>query len=116
MSTAYGQSYTDKKTQSAMMRFLKQSNKFTGNRRLGKAKPVTQLNRDKKPATDFFDNPQLQRVSKGSPVGSNKLERVSEKPKRISARYESQKNNYKPRSKKATGRPRNTSSINRRYK
>lgn len=116
-SVDYGQSYTDKKTQGAMMRFLKQSNKLTtGSKRIGKAKPRTQLNKDSKPKNDYFDNPRLQSRRGGGPKGSELRERTSEKPLPIKARYESQQNNYKPTGKKATGRPKNTSKVNPRYK
>jgi len=108
-ATDYGQSYTDKATQRKMVKFMRVS------QRLGKVAPKTKLNSDAKPKHDFFDNPRLQSAAKGRAKGSNLDERDSEKPKAIKARNESQKNNYKPKSK-STGRPKNTSSINRKYK
>jgi hypothetical protein len=116
MSTDYGQSYTDKKTQSTMMRFLKKSNQFTGSSRVGASKPKTQLNKDSKPKNDFFDNPRLKVNSKGRAKGSNADERLNESPVKLNKRNETQKNDWKPRGKKATGRPTNTSKISRRWK
>jgi hypothetical protein len=116
MSVEYGNSYTDKKTQSTMMKFLKKSNQFTGSSRLGKSQPRTQLNKDAKPKNDFFDNPRLKVNSKGLAKGSNFDERQNEKPVKLNKRNESQKTDYKPRSKKATGRPTNISKVSRRFK
>ena len=113
----YGKSYTDSKTQSQMMRFLKQSNKLTSPSRRGRSKPSTSLNKDPSPKHDAeYENPILQSAAKGSPKGSNFDERRNEKPMKVPHKPEKQKNNYKPRSKKATARPANISKINRRYK
>ena len=111
----YGQSYTDPKTQGLMMRFLRKSNQFTGLRRLGKAQPRTQLNKDAKPKNDSYDNPRLKVASKGLAKGSNFDELQSEKPMKLAKRNESQKNNYAPKSK-SHARPSNTSKVSRRWK
>jgi hypothetical protein len=116
MAVKYGQSYTDPKTQSKMMRFLKLSNQFTGSRRLGKVQPKTQLNKDTKPRTDAFDNPRLRANSKGLAKGSNFDERQSEKPLKIAKRNESQKNENIIGRRPGPSRPRNTSKVNRRFK
>ena len=115
MSVTYGDSYTDPKTQRTMMRFLKQSNKYTGSRQLGASKPKTQLNKDAKPPTDSYDNPRLRANSKGLAKGSNFDERQSEKPMKLAKRNESQKNNYAPKSK-SHARPKATSKVSRRWK
>ncbi len=112
----YGNSYSDKKTQSTMMRVLRLSNKLTGSSRLGTKKPKTQLNKDAKPANDSYDAKITNSAKKGSVKGSEWQERLNQKPLALKKRNESQKNDYKPRSKKATARPTNTSSINRKYK
>lgn len=115
MAVDYGQSYSDKKTQSLMMRFLKKSNQYTGSRRLGNAAPKTSMNKQPRAKNDFFDNPRLQAAAKGSPVGSNKNERVSETPMRIRKRLEKQNNTAGPRITKKSPPPK-TSRVNRRYK
>jgi hypothetical protein len=111
-SVNYGQGYTDKKTQSQMMKFLKASSKFTGSSRLGKSKPNTQLNRDSKPSTDFFDNPLLQNKKKGS----NRDERVSEKPLSIKKRNEKQNNKMGPKITKKTTPRKNSAGYSTKYK
>ena len=113
----YGKSHTDSKTQSQMMRFLKQSNKLTSPSRRGRSKPSTSLNKDPHPKHDAeYENPLLQKGGNGPVKGSNWDERRNEKPMKVPHRPEKQKNNYKPRSKKATGRPTNTSKVNRSFK
>lgn len=100
MSVEYGKSYTDSKTQSQMMRFLKASSRLTGMTRRGRSKPSTQLNRDPHPKHDAeYENPLALKANKGPVKGSNWDERRNEKPMKV-----------------PLGRPRNTSKVNRRYK
>ena len=117
MSVEYGQSYTDPKTQSQMMKFLKKSNQLTGNPRRGRAKPHTQLNRDPHPKHDAeYEAPIAQKGGRGPVKGSNWDERLNEKPMKIHHKPEKQKANYKPNGKRSTGRPKATGKVNRRFK
>ena len=109
MAEVYGQSYTDKATQRKMVKFMKVSS------RLGKSAPKTKLNSDAKPKNDNMGDPKLNRSTKGEAHGVEFQEKRNNKPIALKKRNESQKNNYKPKSK-STGRPTNTSSINRKYK
>lgn len=110
MATVYGKSYTDSKTQSRMMKFLRASTRLTS-----KVTPRTQLNKQPGVKNDYSGDKKLQRVNHGPASHSPYDERISDKPMSIRQRHESQKTNYKPGSK-SHSRPRNHSKVNRKFK
>jgi hypothetical protein len=117
MPVDFGKSYTDPKTQRAMMSFLKKSNQLTGSRRRGRSKPSTQLNRDPRPSSDdAYASPVSRKGGHGAVKGSNWDERLNEKGMKIPHKPEKQKTNYKPKTKGKRKPPVNSGSYNRRFK